>query len=380
MAMKNLSKNLIHNFLYKAGITIGGTMPYDIQIHDERVYKEVQQKGSLGAGETYMKGWWSSNQLDEFFNRLMRYELDSAFESKVCLALSNLKNSFLNLQTKVRSLKVAKEHYNLGNDLYEKMLGKTMAYTCGYWKGAKDLDEAQNNKYDLICRKIALKKGERILELGCGWGGFAKYAAEKYGCQVVAANISTEQVNYAKQWCQNLPIEFYLCDYRDSHIYNPNQIKFDKVVSIGLCEHVGPKNYKTLMQTAKQNLKEDGLFLLHTIGKYYTSYVTDPWITKYIFPNSLIPSLTLLANASENLFVIEDLHNFGTYYDKTLIAWHKNLLANWDELKSQYDERFYRLWNYYLLSCAGAFRSRHLQLWQFVLSPKGIKGGYECVR
>lgn len=374
------TKNVIDGLLKKAGITLNGSKSYDIQVNDERLYKRLKYQASLGAGEGYMDGWWDCESLDEMFYLLCKVDHNPEIHSKSTVFLKELMNSFVNMQTRVRSLAVADQHYNLGNDLYEKMLGETMAYTCGYWKEAQTLDKAQFDKFDLICRKLELKAGEKILELGCGWGSFAKYAAEKYGCEVVAANISTEQVSYGREINKGLPVEIHLCDYRDAHVYNPKNIKFDKVVSVGLCEHVGIKNYRGFMELARNNMKEDGLFLLHTIGKLYSSSITDPWITKYIFPNSVLPSVKQLASAIEGVFVLEDLHNFGADYDKTLMAWHHNFNKNWDSLKGDYDEKFFRLWNYYLLSCAGAFRARSLELWQFVLSPNGVIGGYDSKR
>lgn len=374
------ANSLITNFLESAGVTVDGKQPHDIRVHDPRLYKRLQTQGSLGAGEGYMEGWWDCDQLDELFYRICRNKIDGSFNKKWIVLGKTIMNTMVNLQTRFRSLRVAEEHYNLGNDLYERMLGPTMAYTCAYWKNAKNLDEAQNNKFDLICRKVGMKPGDRVLELGCGWGTLAKYAAENYGVQVVAANISVEQVNYAKKNCQGLPIEFFLCDYRDDHVYNPSGKKFDHVMSVGLCEHVGIKNYRTFIETARRNIKEDGLFLLHTIGRNDTSHFVDPWISKYIFPNSILPSVKLLSAAIENQFIIEDLHNIGADYDKTLMEWWKNFNSNWESLKDQYDEKFFRLWNYYLLSCAGGFRARSMQLWQIVLSPNGVMGGYDTVR
>lgn len=370
----------VSELLKNAGIAINGSNSYDIHIHDERLFKRLKYQTSLGAGEAYMEGWWDCESLDQLFERLCRHELSNDINNKSTVLIKVLMNTFVNMQTHVRSLVVAENHYNLGNELYEKMLGPTMAYTCAYWKGAETLDQAQINKFDLVCRKLELMPGDKVLDLGCGWGTFAKYAAEKYGCEVTAVNISLEQVRYAQEANKGLPVKIYLSDYRDSHVYNPKGEKFDKVASIGLCEHVGIKNYKYFMQVVRTNLKEDGLFLLHTIGKNYSSSFIDPWISKYIFPNSVLPSIKYLGEAAENLFILEDLHNFGSDYDKTLIAWNNNFKHHWDEIKSKYDEKFYRLWNYYLLSCAGAFRARSMQLWQMVLSPKGVNGGYESKR
>jgi len=374
-----MTEKSLETFLSRAGIQVNGNRPDDMRIVDLRFYKQWFFEPSLAVGESYMEGWWECDRLDELFFKLCRYYPN---ESLYPLSrwFTKFKNTLLNMQTPMRSKKVAEKHYNLGNRLYAAMLGPSMAYTCGYWKNADTLDQAQLNKFDLICRKIQLRKGDKVLELGCGWGSFAKFAAENYECEVVAVNISTEQVRYAQQICAHLPVNVVLCDYRDTHVYNPHQMKFDKVVSIGLCEHVGIKNYRSLMQIVKENMKETGLFLLHTIGKNESSAYVDPWINRYIFPNGMLPSIAYLSHAMENLFVIEDLHNFGADYDKTLMAWRHHFVDNWPELRLEYDEKFYRMWTYYLLSCAGAFRARSIQLWQFVLSPNGHLGGYESLR
>lgn len=375
-----MTSTLYTQFLQDAGITVNGTQPYDIKVHNDQLFKRMGIDPSLGAGEAYMDGWWDCDCLDELFNRICRQRLDLKFRSGWTVAFQSATNLLLNLQSRARSKQVAEQHYNLGNDLYRRMLGNTMAYTCAYWKDATSLNQAQMNKFDLVCRKLNLKEGEKVLELGCGWGSFAKYAAEKYGCHVTAVNISVEQVKYAQEICSGLPVQIHLCDYRDAQTYNPSQIQYDKVVSIGLCEHVGNKNYREFLNTARKNMKENGLFLLHTIGNNITESFVDPWINKYIFPNGMLPSVQQLSKAMEGQFVLEDLHNFGADYDKTLMAWYHNFVKSWPEISNRYDERFYRLWSYYLLSCAGGFRARSMQLWQMVLSPKGVLGGYESIR
>lgn len=375
-----VTKTLITKFLTSAGVSLNGSSAFDIRIHDKRFYRNLYTQPSLKIGESYMAGYWNCDQLDELFFRITQNDLDTKIYKKWMIGMRSVLNHAVNFQSRILSKQVAELHYNLGNDFYRHMLGESMAYTCAYWKNAETLDQAQFNKFDLICRKINLKPGERVLDLGCGWGSLAKFMAEKYGCEVVAVNISTEQVKYAQESCRDLPVKFYLSDYRDDHIYNPENRPFDKVVSVGLCEHVGFKNYKKFIETARRNLKEDGLFLLHTIGKNFSSNFVDPWINKYVFPNGVLPSVKLLSEAMENIFVVEDLHNFGPDYDKTLMAWHKNFNENWPLYKDQYGETFFRMWNYYLLSCAGVFRARGMQLWQMVLSPRGVAGGYETVR
>jgi cyclopropane-fatty-acyl-phospholipid synthase len=361
-------------------IKINGTRPWDIQVHNKKWYKRVLSEPSLAFGESYMDGWWDCQALDQFFYRVLRgLELSNVYHFTTIIKFI-AKHIFLNEQSRLLSRKVADVHYNLGNDLYQPMLGTSMAYTCGYWSNTEELTQAQNNKYDLVCRKLQLKPGERVLELGCGWGGFAHYAATHYGVEMHSVNISTEQMSYAADLCKGLPVNLFTCDYRDMEKYNSHGTRFDKLVSIGMCEHVGHKNYPAFMRLARENIKDDGLFLMHTIGKNNSSSFTDPWVRKYIFPSGQLPSVKLISGAAEDNFVIEDLHNFSTDYDKTLMAWHHNFINSWDQLKGNYDERFYRMWNYYLLSCAGSFRARTSQLWQFIFSPQGQVGGYVSIR
>jgi len=285
-----------------------------------------------------------------------------------------LKAKTVNLQTKSKSKKVAAEHYDLGNEFYESMLDKRMQYTCGYFKNTKSLDKAQEQKLDLICKKLKLKKGEKVLELGSGFGWFAKFAAERYGCHVTSYNISEEQVKYAKKISKGLPVKVVRADYREA------KGTYDKVVSIGLCEHVGYKNYRSFLELANRCLKDKGLFLLHTIASDYTTFNGDPWSDKYIFPGGMLPSPKQISEAAEGLFILEDWHNLSTNYEKTLLEWYKNFNKTWPKFKKQYGDRFYKMWKYYLLSFAGGFRARNLNLWQVVFSKGGYPGGYESVR
>ncbi len=365
-------KNKVQEILSLADIRINGGRPWDIQVNDERFYQRVLAQGSLGLGEAYMDGWWDCKKLDEFFAKVSAANLEEKVKP-LSLVWHALQARFLNMQTKRKSRIVAERHYDLGNELYACMLGKSMTYTCGYWKNAKNLDDAQDAKLDLVCKKIGLRKGMSVLDIGCGWGSFAKYASEKYGARVVGINISKEQVEFARKLCKGLPVEIRLQDYRDV------KEKFDRIVSLGMFEHVGYKNFRTYMRMAHRCLKDDGLFLLHTIGRDTSATHADPWISKYIFPHGMLPSVQQISRSSEGLFVMEDWHNFGAYYSKTLVAWFQNFDENWPKLKQQYGDRFYRMWKYYLLACAGAFRARDLQLWQIVFSKNGVAGGYQRI-
>lgn len=364
--------------LRQADIEINGSRPHDIQVHNEKLYAQILRYGSIGLGEAYMEGWWDAKNLDVFFVKLLAAKLHRKVHGPANM-MAILKDRFLNDQNKKRSKRVAEQHYDYSNDFYEKVLDKRMLYTCGYWKHAKNLDEAQDHKLELVCQKVSLKKGEKVLDLGCGWGSFSKYAAEKYGCEMTAVNISTEQVRYVRESCKGFPVEVIHADYREA-LGPMMEGKFDKIVSIGMMEHVGFKNYRKLMELVHACLKDGGLFLLHTIGSNLSNALMDPWLDKYIFPGALLPSIKSIAASFEGLLVMEDWHNFGPDYDKTLLAWFHNLDKNWPELKKQYDEKTYRMWKYYLLACAASFRVRENQLWQVVLSKGGVPGGYQSIR
>ncbi|MDE1919512.1 MAG: cyclopropane fatty acyl phospholipid synthase [Patescibacteria group bacterium] len=367
-------KRFVESLLKGTGITINGNSPSDPHIHNENLYARILRDGSLGLGEAYMDGWWDAEALDAFICKALAAHLDKAIEFNLTSLLAIAKAFLFNLQAGSRAFKVGQVHYDLGNDLYEAMLDKRMVYTCGYWKDAETLDEAQEAKLDLVCRKVGLKKGDRVLDIGCGWGSFAKYAAENYGASVVGITVSGEQATLARERCLGLPVEIRVQDYRDL------AETFDHIVSLGMFEHVGVKNYRTYFEVANRCLKDGGLFLLHTIGHDRSQLTCDPWFEKYIFPGGIVPSLTQIGKAVEGLFLMEDLHNFGVDYDKTLMAWFKNFDSAWPALRAKYGDRFYRMWKYYLLSSAGAFRARDANLWQIVFSKGGIQGGYVSIR
>ena len=364
-------KKTIEDLLGSSDIQVNGSRPWDIQIYNDNFYCRVLSNGVLGLGESYMDGWWDCEAVDQFTAKILEARLDiKVKESGLALFLIILKANFLNFQSKKRAYIVGTEHYDLGNDLFSLMLDKSMSYSCGYWRNAHNLEQAQEDKLDLICRKMKLEKGMSILEIGCGWGGFAKYAAENYGVSVRGITISKEQKDFADNLCKGLDVTFDLKDYRSLNS------KYDRIVSIGMFEHVGYKNYKKYMNVANRCLKDDGLFLLHTIGGNISCKTTNAWTNKYIFPNGMIPSAKQINTAIEGVFQIEDWHSFGQYYDSTLMAWYDNFQNNLLELSDKYNEKFQRMWSYYLLTCAAAFRVRKIQLWQIVLVKNGVKGGF----
>jgi cyclopropane-fatty-acyl-phospholipid synthase len=368
------NKEIAQSLLESAGITINGIHDYDIQVHNENFYGRVLQQGALGLGESYMDGWWDCPKLDQFFHKLFIADLEKHVKADWGIMLKAVSNRVMNAGRKSKAFKVGEKHYDIGNDLFRAMLDKRVVYTCGYWKDVKNLDQAQEAKLDLVCRKIGLKKGQTVLDIGSGWGSFIKFAAEKYGANAVGVTISVEQKRLADELCKGLSAKTRLQDYRDI------SDKFDHIVSLGMFEHVGYKNYRKYMKVAHNALSDDGIFLLHTIGGNQSATGVDLWMGKYIFPNGMVPSIQQIGKSIEGLFVVEDWHNLGPDYDKTLMAWHKNFESNWDKLNANYDERFHRMWNYYLLSCAAGFRARNLQLWQIVLTKNKVSDNCKTIR
>ena len=367
-------QKIIEELLALTDIEINGSRPWDIRVLNDNFYSRVLKDPSMLMGETYMDGWWESDQLDETINKLLRAKLGYKLRKNKKLAWRIMMAKLFNFQAKDKAFIVGEKHYDIGNDLYSAMLDPRMIYTCAYFRDTDDLDLAQEAKLDMVCKKLNLQKGQRILDIGCGWGGFLKYAAEKYGIEGVGISVSKEQIAYGQEMCRDLPIELRLQDYRDINE------KFDHVVSLGMFEHVGYKNYRTYMEVVHKALKDEGCFLLHTIGLHFSVVKGGSWLSKYIFPGAMLPSVTQIGKASERLFIIEDMHNIGPYYDRTLMCWFENFDAHYPELKDKYDERFYRMWKYYLLSSAGNFRSRDAQVWQVLLSKGRQLGGFEHCR
>ena len=372
---RGVAKNYLEKLLGQADIAIAGSNPWDVHVVEPKFYETVLTGGSLALGETYMKGWWECDQLDQFFFRLLQLDLDRNILKTIPeYFMKKIKPVIFNRQSRKRAFEVGEHHYNAGNDLFQEMLDPYMAYSCGYWRETDNLADAQMAKLDLICRKLFLQPGMRMLDIGCGWGSLALYAAKNYGVEVVGLTVSEEQAKLARERCREFPVEILLTDYR-SH-----EGEYDAIASVGMFEHVGYKNYRIFMETARRLLKDEGLFLLHTIGSNTTVFACDPWFDKYIFPNGMLPSIKQVGAAIEKTFVMEDWQNVGCDYDKTLMCWHANFNGAWEKIKKNYSEKFFRMWNYYLLSCAGGFRSREMQLWQIVLSPLERRTGYDSIR
>ncbi len=366
MPLQHSSSELfVKKLLQEANIRVGGDQPQDIHVHDPAFYARVLTEGSLGLGESYMDGQWDANQLDVCIERVIRANLERHVKWNRHTVCALLQAIFTNMQSKHRSKQVAEKHYDESGVLPEALLDPYNQYTCAYFDETDDLNEAQQKKLDLICRKLQLKDTDRVLDIGCGWGGFAKFAAEHYGCHVTGISISNEQIKYAQEFCQGLPVDIQYCDYRDL------DGKYDKVLTCGMVEHVGPKNYRRLLQTICDHLSDDGLYLLHTIGSNTSLSAGDPFFHKYIFPNGILPSLEQIDRARDGLLTLHDVQNLGAHYDPTLMAWNENFKRNWPSIANLYDERFRRMYEYYLLSNAGGFRAGSMQLWQMVFSKVG---------
>ena len=367
-------EHVVPELLATADVEINGSRPWDIRVRNDLFFKRLAAGGSMALGESYMDGWWDCEALDQFFDRIMKFRLDRRAKKSPKTLWCGIKALCTSSPGRWRAFDIGRHHYDIGNDLFAVMLDKWMNYSCAYWQDARSLDEAQESKMDLICRKLNLQSGMRLLDIGCGWGGLAAYAAERYGVEVLGITVSREQQRIARQRCQGLPVSIELMDYR--------KLKgtFDCIVSVGMFEHVGILRYRTFMHTVRRCLTRDGLFLLHTIAGNRSVRRCDPWISKYIFPNSMLPSSRQISAKAEKLLFLEDWHSFGPDYDLTLMAWYRNFLENWPRIKRAYDERFFRMWTYYLLCSAGAFRARRNQLWQIVFSRDGVRPKYVSVR
>jgi cyclopropane-fatty-acyl-phospholipid synthase len=352
----------IELLLQRAGIEIDGARPTDIQVHDERLYERLLAQGSLGLGEAYMDGWWDVRDLEGFMHKVLAAGLDRSV-GRLRDVGAWLYSLLVNRQRRSRAFEVGERHYDLDNALYEAMLDRRMIYSCAYWENATTLDAAQEAKLDLVFGKLGLAPGQRVLDVGCGWGGALRYAVEKYGVHGVGITVAREQVEYAQRAHAGLPVEIRLQDYRDL------DGTFDHIWSIGMFEHVGVSNYRRYMQVIRHCLAPGGRFLLHSIGSRRSTNHTDPWIDRYIFPNSMLPSEEQIRHASGGLFELRHWQRIGRNYERTLRAWRANFERYWVRIGAR-DERFRRMWTYYLSSSAAAFRVGKLDVWQVLLERR----------
>ncbi len=353
-----------------ASIQVNGDAPWDVRVVDPRAFDRVLEKGSIGFGESYMDGWFECDRLDDLFYRVYRAELSKKIDKKDAF-FEMIKARARSLGSQSKAYDIGKVHYDIGNDLFTRMLDPYMIYSCGYWRRARSLDQAQLDKLELICRKLQLQPGLRVLDIGCGWGGLARYAAENYGVEVVGVTVSQEQLELGRRVCDGLPIELRYQDYRDL------DEGFDRIVSVGMFEHVGHRYYRDFFDVANRCLRDDGLFLLHTVG-YAQEDVINPWYDKHVMPGVAFPALSQIVRHTEEHFVLEDYHNWrGSHYDQTLMAWFERFDAAWGELEQKYGETFYRMWKLYLQGCAGAFRADRMRVWQLVFAKPSRRTVYD---
>lgn len=363
------ARSHIEHMLTDCGVRIGGDDPWDPHVHNARVFFRIAREGSLGAGESYEDGDWDCEALDVLVERLMRAQLDRGLAAGWRELASSFVGRVIDRHAPRRAAANAKAHYDLGDDLYAAMLGPSMVYSCAYWANASTLDAAQEAKLELICAKLKLRPGMTLLDVGCGYGELARHVAQRHGVRVLGITNSPNQARIARERCAGLPVEIRLLDYR--RIAG----RFDRIVSVGMFEHVGDRNYHRFIRKVRSLLQPDGLFVLHTIGSLTEAPSIDAWFDRYIFPGAVLPSAGQIVSAVDGQFVLEDWHNFGADYDRTLMAWHANVERAWPSI-AHYGERFRRRWHYYLMTSAGGFRARRTQLWQLVLSPDGFRGGY----
>jgi cyclopropane-fatty-acyl-phospholipid synthase len=363
------SETFFRDLLAKAGITVNGSQPWDLQVRDTRAYDRMLRDGSVGFGESFMAGWLDCERVDLMAERAYRANLVEQIEVKSAVfeALKARLNPF---GSRARSFEIGKVHYDTGNDLFELMLDPHMIYSCGYWQRAQTLEAAQRDKLELICRKLQLERGMKVLDIGCGWGGLARYAARNFGVEVVGITVSKEQIELATRLSAGLPVEFRYTDYREV------DERFDRIVSVGMFEHVGRPHYKDFFAACHRCLKPSSLMLLHTVG-YLKEEPINPWYDKYIMPGVEFPTVANLVNNATADLVLENFHTWeGAHYDKTLMAWFDRFDAAWGQLKHKYDDTFYRMWKLYLQGCAGAFRTDQMRVWQLVFSKGNLPAGY----
>lgn len=359
--MTALTRFFLERLLTRAGIAVGGSQTYDINVVDHRFFRTVLTEGSLGLGEAYLRGWWTCNDLEELAYRLIQSGLYKASLLLPLPVAADLLHSIFNQQSRQKSLRVAVHHYSLGNDVFLDFLGRYHNYSCGYFVNTDDLDVAQRLKLEKVCRLLDLRPGERVLDVGGGWGEFAKYAATHHGCHVTSINIADEQIKYAKNYCNDASVEIRKCDYRDL------TGQYDKILVMAMLTHVGYKNYRLFMEIMHRCLTPGGTMLIESVGGRKSMKNCEPWIDRYIFPGGVVPSLKQIDGAIAGLFSRKDLDEFGASYVHTLRAWNRNFQESWPAHQHRYDERFRLMFEYFFQTVAGAFRAGYLLHWHILL-------------
>lgn len=355
-----------------------GTPAFSLIINTKEAAKTVFSKGPLGFGEAYVDG---NIDVEGDFQELIRLGMDPRFQ-----------NAQLSLRTKaevlfqhLKSLNTMRgspgniaHAYDLGNDFYKQYLDESMAYSCAYFRDEEDtLEQAQQQKYEHVCRKLALKEGESLVDIGCGWGGMLLYAARHYGIEGVGCTLSGNQAGYARQKAAQAGLESRITILHED--YRNIEGRFDKFVSIGMFEHVGKGYIPTFMKKTRALLKPGGIGLLHTIGKERAT-VDDPWTMKYIFPGAHIPALDhVVRTMGERGLVPVDIENLRVHYAATLDEWAERFETNAGNIEKMFDERVVRTWRMFLRGSAGAFRWGDMRLYQ-ILFTNGLNNEFPMTR
>ncbi len=353
-----------------------GEPTFTVTLHKELSLSDLMTSTSLALGEAYMDGTLEIEgdlyqALDHFMGQMEKFSKDEGALKKLIFTSTAKKNQ----QKEVQS------HYDIGNDFYKLWLDETLSYSCGYFRREEDtLHQAQVNKVDYILKKLHLEKGMTLLDIGCGWGFLLIEAAKQYGVRGTGITLSQEQYKEFQsrieaEGLQDL-LTVELMDYRD---LPKSGKKFQRVVSVGMVEHVGRDNYKLFLDCVNEVMEPGGLFLLHFISGLL-EHPGDPWIKKYIFPGGVVPSLReMVSLAAEDQFHILDVENLRLHYTRTLLCWLENFRANLDQVRETFDERFIRMWELYLASCAATFHNGVIDLHQ-ILMTKGINNDLPMVR
>lgn len=333
------------------------TPRFTVTLKKELDKKELLTSTSLALGEAYMRGDIEVDRdlfevLDAFLGQMGNFTTNHSTLKKLIFTSTSKKNQ----------KKEVSRHYDIGNDFYSLWLDDTMSYSCGYFKQETDtLYEAQVNKVDHILEKLRLQPGMKLLDIGCGWGFLLKRAKEKYGVEGYGITLSSEQVRKAKADGLNV----FLMDYRE---LKDSNLKFDRVVSVGMLEHVGRENYPLFLENVKAVLQPGGIFLLHYISAL-KEYPGDAFMKKYIFPGGMVPSLReILYLMGDMQFYTLDVESLRRHYSKTLLCWRTNFLTHREEVLQMHGEEFTRMWELYLSACAATFKNGIIDLHQILMT------------
>ena len=362
-----INKVVTHLF-ERAGLQIGGSKANNVVVHDDRFFKEVLLKGSIGLGDSYVEGTWDASSVDDVVFALIKSGVYNSILSQIYDTVGSVARRIQNLQDRIGSYQVIDEHYDLDYNLFLAFLDRYNQYTCGYFERTDDLDQAQENKLELICNKLNLREGDKVLDIGGGWGGLALYMTERFDVDVSIITLSRQQANHARKMCEGRKVKVHVCDYRDIPLLFSSS-SFDKVAAVGILEHIGHKNYRQFMKVVNHALIPEGRCLFQTLYSPANRILSNPWVRKHIFPNHELPPQNTIKSAASKYFQPADkvaFQDLTPHYVKTLLAWNERLNKAIDDKKINLEPKEHRKWNFYFLSCAGALRAEHMRVGQFV--------------